>query len=184
VKVTDQFLITDMGSLSKLGLWDISRELKTYHNLSYMDIANGLYNACSHLFIATIIEHDTTLYPNDPEWPNWKHNSDSSGWHEIIGHCYWNFFKSTKRVGTLAFHDSPDFSGTLVQDDGIHKFYGDIGQVGAFTWLFDVYPSLNPGDLWVSLPDAQHQIILEAQYGIIEHRQAWQDRVSKAFAFS
>ncbi len=71
-------------------------------------------------------------------------------------------------IGEIKFSDSPDFEGTLFKNT---PFLGDIGQVSISTFIFSML-QLNIGNLWISVPDAYHQVILEP---LVNLRDEWEN---------
>lgn len=106
----------------------------------------------------TIIDIDMKSYPQRSDWPDWSH----VGSHEYLGKLFWNCFFAAHN-GTLEFSDMPDFSGTLITDDGAtHNIFGDIGQISASTFVIEVLPHMHEGDLFIGVPNEHTQIVLEA----------------------
>jgi hypothetical protein len=108
----------------------------------------------------TILEIDMSKYSQRNDWPGWKH----TGHHEPLGRMYWNcFFANDNGHGVLEFSDSPDFAGTFCssKSEKETRFYGDIGQVSASTFLIDVLPRMDESDLWVTVLNKNTQVILE-----------------------
>jgi len=79
--------------------------------------------------------------------------------------------------GTLAFADAPDFSGTLVIEGKRIRFWGDSGKVSPITFL-ETLKQMDVHDIWISLPDAQTQIVIEA---LVSFRHLWSETVNASF---
>ncbi len=131
---------------------------------SYWRHAGDAIRAISSWFIwramYTGVKGDLCQAPDRDDWPGWKH----VGRHEQLGRLYWNYFHWVE-MGTLSFHDEPDFSGTLdLENEGQRrqaKFWGDIGKVSAVTFAH-VQKQMNKHDLWISIPAYDCQVIIEA----------------------
>lgn len=115
------------------------------------------------------IEDDLTRYEERSDWKRWIH----PGNHPEIGKLYWNWFHST-HTGKLIFADEPDFWGHYETDDGLRRFWGDIGKVSATTFLWTI-TKLGEGDIWISVVDFKTQILLCPLYNI---REVFQERFS------
>ncbi|HEX2614877.1 MAG TPA: hypothetical protein VHL10_05240 [Nitrososphaera sp.] len=108
----------------------------------------------------TVAEIDLSRYPTRSDWPGWNHR----GYHEPIGKLYWNFFfaQFEKQGGKLCFSDAPDFAGSFIDTEGVERrVFGDVGEVSVSTFVLDVLPHLRDQDLWISVLDEHHQVILE-----------------------
>lgn len=107
----------------------------------------------------THLEVDMRQFPEVPGFPAWDH----VGTHHIpLARLYWNMFHATT-PGELQFHDAPDFSGLLYLEQGKPPiaFQGDIGQVSLSTFAIDVLPQMHKGDLWISIIDERHHVLIE-----------------------
>jgi hypothetical protein len=119
------------------------------------------------LFAYTVIEVPLKQYPVRTDWPGWNH----VGSHELLGELFWNMFYYRADPGNkLSFSDMPDFHGEFAPDESGHiaRFYGDIGQISASTFLVDVVRQIRAHDLWISVHGDDRQVILEAQRNIGE----------------
>ena len=155
--IVEQGLLSSIEDIGRLKIMDFSR-----CNGLWQDNPVRAMNTAKNWMVGTmsytILQIDMSKYPQRNDWPGWNH----VGSHEHLGKMYWNcFFANDDGNGTLKFSDSPDFEGTLL-DEGIErKFYGDIGQVSASTFIIEVLPRMHKGDLWISIPNERTQIILE-----------------------
>lgn len=159
MNIIKQGTFTSLSEIGSLRIMDFNRCNGLWENnpVTAMETAGNLLIGN---FKYTIVEIDMSKYPERSDWPGWSH----VGNHEPLGRMYWNCFFSHKNRGTLKFSDLPDFDGTLY-DPRLGRdiaFYGDIGMVSASTFLMDVVPRMHHGDLWISVPNENTQIILEA----------------------
>jgi hypothetical protein len=113
------------------------------------------------------IEDDLTQYEERSDWKKWSH----PGNHPLIGKLYWNWFHSL-HTGKLVFGDEPDFWGHYETDNGLQKFWGDIGKVSATTFLWTI-TKLGQNDIWISVVDSKTQVLLCPLYNI---REVFQER--------
>jgi len=122
----------------------------------------------------TVVKVDMQRFPERSDWPGWDH----VGCHEALGKLYWNTFHAVF-IGELKFSDAPDFEGTIhIPDYRAVPILGDIGVVGVSTFIMSMF-QLNIGDLWVSIPNAHTQIILEPLVNLCDE---WE--IEKAQMFS
>ena len=148
VEIVRQGIIESEYDLTDLHIIDWSRIG------GYWRHAGDAIKAVSSWFIwramYTVVTCDLRQAPDRADWPGWKH----VGRHEEIGRLYWNYFHWAG-MGTISFHDEPDFSGTLDLEDEAGqprsaKFWGDVGKVSAVTFAH-VQKRMNKGDIWISL---------------------------------
>jgi hypothetical protein len=105
----------------------------------------------------TLVKVDMQEFPVRDGFPEWAHTGSP---HDAVGRMFYNTFHATQK-GELTFTDSPDLEGTIFMEGYRNvPFLGDIGQVSLSTFIFSML-RLNAGDLWISVPDAYHQVILE-----------------------
>lgn len=111
---------------------------------------------------------DMKRFPERSDFPEWEHLGTP---HKRLGQLFWNAFRAME-IGELKLADSPDLEGMLFMDGYRNvPFLGDIGEVSASTFIFSML-RLNAGDLWISVPDAFHQIILEP---LVNLRDEWEN---------
>lgn len=116
----------------------------------------------------TIVEVDMHGLPDIVDFPSdWTHE----GAHEPIAIAYWNWWHLIN-TGRLVMSDEPDFWGELTTGGMDKRFWGDIGQVSASTFAH-VVKGLHKGDIWISIPDDQHQIILEPLVSLYDLFNDW-----------
>jgi hypothetical protein len=149
----EQNLIESKDDIFKLDIIDWGRcrpwenPLKALESIASFFIGHAWY---------TIIELDLREAPERDDWPGWNH----VGNHEYYGRLYWNWFHQYQK-GDLRFHDAPDFSGTLLRDDGnFSRFWGDIGRVSVRAFS-DAQVNMHVEDLWISIVDEYRQVIIE-----------------------
>ncbi|MBO0780986.1 MAG: hypothetical protein J2P37_19360 [Ktedonobacteraceae bacterium] len=151
-----QGIISGFQDIHQLHMIDWSRLNGYWDNnpAEAIEIATSWLTSNARYTIASI---DLCRYPQRNDWPGWPHAGRS---HERLGRLFWNSYMASG-LGTLTFHDAPDFSGTITRKDGrIVSLYGDIGIVSASTFLFTLV-HMHAGDLWVSVLDEHTQVILE-----------------------
>lgn len=163
--------IKSVRDLLKLGIIDWNRLNNYWENadeaasaiVSWLDGSKATYG---------IVDHDLSAVPDRGDWPGWKH----VGLHPEMGKMYWNYFHYSFN-GTLHFSDAPDFHGTLQFKDGsTARFYGDIGQVSASTFMHTIR-MLDAGDIWISVIDSCTQIIIEPQISVSSLWNNWFSRI-------
>jgi hypothetical protein len=158
----DQILALDIIDWNRLnGYWTNPAE-------ALHDIASVLVNGSAYSIWQTAFH----LAPARSDWPGWSH----PGQHVPIAQLFWNWF-FWKKKGTLAFADAPDFSGTLVLQGKRIRFWGDIGKASPITFL-ETLKQMDVHDIWIILPDAQTQIVLEAN---VSFRDLWSETVQALF---
>lgn len=161
MKVLEQYHITTLVDVGRMKSFDFHRlnglwEDNPVHAMQ--SVGNWLIGRA----YVTLIEGDLRAFPEYPGF-QWQHTGSS---HEPLGRLFWNMFHATFE-GELFFHDSPDFSGSMhfeADEDGPARtvsFSGDIGQVSASTFAIDVLPQMEKGDLWISVFDERHHLIME-----------------------
>jgi hypothetical protein len=109
----------------------------------------------------TILQLKLDLIPEQPNCPKWSH----SGSHVGASRWLWNWFHSAYK-GELQFSDEPDFFGYFeLPGGGRARFTGDIGVTAPHTFLF-AWTALTTNDVWISLRDNDHLVIIEAAIDI------------------
>lgn len=162
MKILKQAEIRSASDFSKLRIVDWHRLNGYWQNDVTMPLSVISAFLSNHATY-TLIEDDLTVYPVRDDWPNWVHAGNGS--HERLGRLYWNmFYACFGGEGTLIMGDMPDFQGTLAfPGTQPVKFFGDIGQVSASTFVLDVLPKFTFHDLWITVFDEKHHLILEIQ---------------------
>lgn len=153
LQVLREGVINDPLTLPKLDIIDYGRPSLFGGAWGAIDAINSVV-VCGFEYLE--IKMNLCAYPEQPGFPDWSHVGD----HEEIGRLYWNMFKSRFPDGTLRFHDSPDFSGTINFDGFNSNFRGDIGKVGPMAFYESIITS-QPGDLWITV-FGNRQVILSA----------------------
>lgn len=164
MKILEQGTIKDSYDIMKLNIIDWNRLNGSWSNAgeALKTITSWFKGRAQY----SIVEYDLTIAPNRNDWPEWNH----IGNHERMGRLYWNTFKGREIEGeTLVFSDAPDFYGKMVAFEGCSRkfvdFWGDIGRVSAQAFAI-TQKSMRAHDIWISLPDEKHQIIIEVQSDI------------------
>jgi hypothetical protein len=154
--VLDHGIIRSVGDFVRLGVIDWMRYKPYWRSPQQaMQVVSAPFINKMRFLIAQLDLYD---YPERNDFPGWKH----VGNHEELGLLYWNHFHYVFE-GELHFHDQPDFSGVIIHRDGEPTewpFWGDIGQVSPIT-LLDTSRALLPHTLWISVLDAQTQVVIE-----------------------
>lgn len=170
VTVTEQRLITSARDLGGLQIIDWDRTSGYWDNnpARAMDLVE---NWLAHKAAYTVVRMEMKGYPVRTDWPGWEH----AGCHAPLGRLFWNAFHATQ-IGKLEFSDAPDFSGKFLSPDGVvTAFTGDIGKVAVSTFIFTML-QLNTSDLWISVPDAHTQVIIQP---VINLREKW-DKIRRS----
>ncbi len=157
LEIREQGYVTSAAAIGRLNIIDFNRCNGVWRNNTVL----ALQAVCTSLVGKTyysIFECDMTQFPNRDDFPAWHH----AGNHHVLARQYWNMFHALFR-GQLQFHDSPDFSGTFLDEESgeIARFQGDIGKVAVSTFCLDVLPQMNRGDLWISVVSPQTHITIE-----------------------
>ena len=157
MKMLEQWYVTSLEDVGKLHIIDFNRLNGYWENnpaRALKTIGSWLINRTC----ATYIECDLKQFPVHPGF-QWEH----VGNHEPLGQLYWNAFHNMF-IGEIHFQDAPDFSGRIYFEERGSKpvhFEGDIGQVSASTFALDVLPTMHKDDIWISILDERHHLILE-----------------------
>lgn len=171
-QVISQKILVDSLDLEELHIIDWSRFKPTWKNTS--EAIRGLGAIVRGHFAATLVSYDLRQEPERSDFPqDWEHQGSS---HNALARVFWNFYRN-HQMGEIALSDKPDFGGTFVHGEQTVDVWGDFGQVSPISFLLTIW-SMKKGDLWVSVPDEQHQVILEC----VEDFQKHMERVEALFA--
>jgi hypothetical protein len=173
INVIEQGIIQSVSDLGKLRIIDWNRTNGYWgHNpVRAMRIIDQCFTGRTGY---TVVKIDMQRFPERSDWPSWDH----VGCHEQLGKLYWNTFHATF-TGELKFSDAPDFEGTIhFPDYRDVTILGDIGEVSVSTFIMSMF-QLNRSDLWISVPDAHTQIILEP---IINLCDEWEREKAQIFS--
>lgn len=154
--ILDHGIIRSVGDFTRLGIVDWTRYKSHWQSPQHaMEIVSSHFTNRMSFLIARLNLYE---YPERDDFPGWEH----AGRHEELGRLYWNHFHYVFE-GELRFHDRPDFSGVIIHRDRNPSeclFWGDIGLVSPIT-ILDTVRALRPYTMWISVQDAQTQVILE-----------------------
>ena len=173
MKIIEQKTFTSELDIVSLDIIDWNRLNGSWENPAeaIRTISSWFLNQASY----TIAEFDLTKVPQHDGWPGWQH----AGNHEYLGRLYWNAFQHAQ-MGTIRFHDAPDFSGVLSKNGCIQNFWGDIGKASAQCFAL-TQKGMMPGDIWISVLNERRQVIIEntidittrlaKRFGIVEEEE-------------
>jgi hypothetical protein len=95
---------------------------------------------------------------------NWSHGTGNTGGHNELGMSYahWALYEAAI-VDEINLSDAPDFQGVM----GKRILIGDIGRCSPAAFA-EGLRLLHAHDIWVSVLDAETQLIIEPAYNICE----------------
>ena len=156
IKVIKREILTSSDVLEMLNIIDWHRGGVYWENplRAFEHISTLLVNRIEY----AVLEVHMELAPERDDWPSWYH----TGHHVTLAKAWWNWFH-WKRKGELILSDSPDFSGTMqLPNQSPIRFWGDFGTVSALAF-FESLQQMHAGDLWISIPDRETQVLLAAR---------------------
>ena len=157
MEIREQGYIRSSVDIGRLNMIDFHRCNGIWRNNPVLAI-QAVSTALVGKTFYSIFDCDMTQFPERDDFPTWHH----AGNHHVLARQYWNMFHALFH-GQLQFHDSPDFSGTFVDEESgeVSRFQGDIGKVAVSMFCLDVLPQMKKGDLWISLVSSHTHTIVE-----------------------